>query len=317
MSVRCTGQYFLLDTGLRRCDVMARHLPPLNALRFFEAAARHRSFVRAAEELHVTPAAVSQQIKLLEDHLGVTLFKRGKALVLNESATDALHLISEAFDQLERAMLRVRSGSIAGPLIVSAPPVFAARWLIPRLGDFYARYPDVEIQLLATRRVVDFAMEEVDVAIRFGNTVHPGLSVENLMPEMIVPVAVPALVGSINTAADFARANLIEDDWHIMRGAFPEWKIWLASLGVTDTPLNIRRFGDSDLAVQAALNGLGVALTWHSLVVDDIESGRLIRVLDYSIPTEFSFQLVMPKNKTMLRKVAAFRAWLFEQVGHS
>ena len=135
---------------------MARHLPPLNALRFFEAAARHHSFVRAAEELHVTPAAVSQQIKLLEEYLGVTLFKRGKSLALNESAKDALHLISDAFDQLERAMLRVRSGSIAGPLTISAPPAFASRWIIPRLHDFYARYPDVEIHLLATRRVVDF-----------------------------------------------------------------------------------------------------------------------------------------------------------------
>lgn len=293
---------------------MARHLPPLNALRFFEAAARHRSFVRAAEELHVTPAAVSQQIKLLEDHLDVTLFKRGKILVLNESATDALHLISEAFDQLERAMLRVRSGSIAGPLIVSAPPVFAAHWLIPRLGDFYARYPDVEIQLLATRRIVDFSMEEVDVAIRFVNSAHIGLSVENLMPEIIVPVATPELAGSIKTPADLARANLIEDEWHIMRSAFPEWKIWLASLGVTDTPLKIRRFGDSELAIQAALNGFGITLMWHSLVANDLASGRLKRVLDYSIPTDFNFQLVMPRNKTMVSKVAAFRAWLFEQI---
>jgi LysR family glycine cleavage system transcriptional activator len=293
---------------------MARHLPPLNALRFFEAAARHLSFIRAAEELHVTPAAVSQQIKLLEDHLGVTLFKRGKTLVLNEAAADALHQISDAFDQLERSMLRVRSGSIAGPLVVSAPPVFASRWLIPRMADFYARYPDVEIQLLATRRVVDFAMEEVDVAIRFGSSPQPGLSVETLMPEMIVPVAVPDIAAAIKNPADLVHAKLIEDDWHIMRSTIPEWKSWLASLGIVETPLNIRRFGDSDLAIQAALNGLGVTLIWHSLVMDDIKAGRLARVLEYGIPTDFSFQLVMPKNKTMLSKVAAFRAWLFEQV---
>ena len=293
---------------------MARHLPPLNALRFFEAAARHRSFIRAAEELHVTPAAVSQQIKLLEDHLGVTLFKRGKTLVLNEAAADALHHVSDAFDQLERSMLRVRSGSIAGPLVISAPPVFAARWLIPRLEDFYARYPDVEIHLHATRRVVDFSMEEVDVAIRFGSSPQPGLSVETLMPEMIVPVAAPAIAVAIKTPADFWRANLIEDDWHVMRSTIPDWKTWLASLGIVQTPLNIRRFGDSDLAIQGALNGLGVALIWHSLVMDDVKAGRLARVLDYSIPTDFSFQLVMPKNKTMLSKVAAFRAWLFEQL---
>lgn len=292
---------------------MARHLPPLNALRFFEAAARHRSFVRAAEELHVTPAAVSQQIKLLEDYLGVSLFKRGRTLVLNESAHDALHLVSDAFDQLERAMLRVHSGSIAGPLNVSTPPVFAARWLIPRMGDFYARYPDVEIHLLATRRIVDFSMEEVDVAIRFGSGPHPGLIVENLMPEVIVPVAAPGLAATIQTPDDLVHANLIEDDWHIMRGAFPEWKALLATLGVVDVPLNIRRFGDADLAIQAAINGLGITLTWQSLVLNDLKSGRLVRVLNHSLPTDLSYQLVMPKNKAVLGKVSAFRAWLFEQ----
>ena len=292
---------------------MARHLPPLNALRFFEAAARHRSFVRAAEELHVTPAAVSQQIKLLEDYLGVSLFKRGRTLVLNESAHDALHLVSDAFDQLERAMLRVHSGSIAGPLNVSTPPVFAARWLIPRMDDFYARYPDVEIHLLATRRVVDFSMEEIDVAIRFGSGPHPGLSVESLMPEVIVPVAAPGLAATIKTPDDLVHANLIEDDWHIMRGAFPEWKALLATLGVVDIPLSIRRFGDADLAIQAAINGLGITLTWQSLVLNDLKSGRLVRVLNHSLPTDLSYQLVMPKNKAVLGKVSAFRAWLFEQ----
>ena len=293
---------------------MARHLPPLNALRFFEAAARHRSFVRAAEELHVTPAAVSQQIKLLEDYLGISLFKRGRTLVLNESAHDALHLVSDAFDQLERAMLRVHSGSIAGPLNVSTPPVFAARWLIPHMDDFYARYPDVEIHLLATRRVVDFSMEEVDVAIRFGSEPHPGLSVESLMPEVIIPVAAPGLAATIKTRNDLAHANLIEDDWHIMRGAFPEWKALLGTLGVVDVALKIRRFGDADLAIQAAINGLGITLTWQSLVLNDLKSGRLAHILNHSIPTDLSYQLVMPKNKAVLSKVAAFRRWLFEQV---
>jgi LysR family glycine cleavage system transcriptional activator len=134
------------------------------------------------------------------------------------------------------------------------------------------------------------------------------------MLETIVPVAVPALAAVIKTPADFARVNLIEDDWHVMRSTIPEWKVWLAELGVAEVALNIRRFGDSDLAIQAALNGLGVTLIWRSLVQDDLESGRLVQVLDYSIPTDHSFQLVMPKNKTIVRKVAAFRAWLFEQV---
>jgi len=292
---------------------MARRLPPLNALRFFEAAARNRSFVRAAEELHVTPAAVSQQIKQLEDHLGVALFKRGKALVLSESANDVLHLVSEAFDQLERAMLKIRSGRTMGPLIVSTPPAFAARWLIPRMDDFHARHPEIEIHLLATRRPVDFLMEEVDVAIRFGDGDYPELNVEQLMPEMIVAVAVPELADSIQTPADLARFNLIEDDWHIMRGAFPEWGNLLATLGVVDIPLRIRRFSDAELAIQAAITGLGVTLVWHSLVANDLKAGRLVRILNHAIPTDLGYHVVMPKNRTMLDKVTAFRSWLFEQ----
>jgi len=293
---------------------MARHLPPLNALRFFEAAARHRSFARAAEELHVTPAAVSQQIKLLEEHLGVTLFKRGKVLVLNESASDTLHLISDAFDQLERTMLRIRSGSVAGPLTISTPPSFASHWLIHRLKDFYSQHPEIEVHLLASRRVVDFAIEEVDMAIRFGNDALPGLSVENLMPEFIVPVATPELARSITSFAELARTKLIEDDWHVMSDSFPEWKTLLTSSGISASHLHIRRFSDAELAMQAAINGLGVTLAWHTLVTDDLHSGRLAIVLNHRIPSTLSFRLVMPENKTMLRKVSIFRTWLFEQV---
>lgn len=295
---------------------MARRLPPLNALRFFETVARHRSFVRAAEELHVTPAAVSQQIKLLEDHLGVTLFKRGKTLVMNDTASDVLHLVSEAFDQLERAVLRIRSGSKTGPLIVSTPPAFATRWLIPRLDGFHARHPDIEIHLLATRRRVDFSMEEVDVAIRFGNGEYSELDVERLIPEKIVAVASPALAASIKTPADLARFNLIEDDWHIMRGAFPEWESLLATWEVVEPPLRIRRFSDTELAIQAALSGLGVTLAWHSLVSNDLKSGKLIQILDHVIPTDLGYHVVIPKNRAMLAKVTAFRSWLFEQAAN-
>ncbi|MGB9093231.1 MAG: transcriptional regulator GcvA [Gallionella sp.] len=295
---------------------MARRLPPLNALRFFEAVARHRSFVRAAEELHVTPAAVSQQIKLLEDHLGVTLFKRGKTLVLNDTASDVLHLVSDAFDQLERAVLRIRSGSKTGPLIVSTPPAFATRWLIPRLDDFHARHPEIEIHLLATRRRVDFSLEEVDVAIRFGNGEYSGLDVERLIPEKIVAVASPALAASIKTPADLARFNLIEDDRHTMRGAFPEWESLLATWEVVGPQLRIRRFSDTELAIQAALSGLGVTLAWHSLVSNDLKTGKLIQVLNHVIPTDLGYHVVIPKNLAMLAKVKAFRSWLFEQAAN-
>jgi LysR family glycine cleavage system transcriptional activator len=292
---------------------MSRHLPPLNALRFFEAAARHRSFARAAAELHVTPAAVSQQIKLLEDHLGTTLFRRGKSLALNESAEQVLPLVSEAFDQLERAMLKIRSGNPGGPLVVSTPPAFAARWLIPRMDDFHARHPEVEVHMLATRRPVDFAVEDVDMAIRFGSGDYPGVLAERLMPEKIVAVAAPGTAAAIRTAADLAQANLIEDDWHIMRGAFPEWETLLSSLGIAAAPLRIRRFSDTELALQAATAGLGVTLAWFSLVSADLKAGRLAQVLQQAIPTPLGYHVLTPKNRMMLEKVATFRAWLLEQ----
>ncbi len=292
---------------------MSRHLPPLNALRFFEAAARHRSFARAAEELHVTPAAVSQQIKLLEDHLGVVLFKRGKTLSLSEAAGEVLPLIAEAFDQIEQAMLKMRAGNSMGPLVISTPPAFAARWLIPRMDDFHARHPDIEVHMLATRRPVDFTVENVDMAIRFGSGDHPGLNAEQLMPESIVAVAAPAVAASIRTPADLARANLIEDDWHIMRGAFPEWGNLLASLGAGDIPPRIRRFSDTELAIQAATAGLGVTLAWHSLVSADLDAGRLARVLSHAVPTDLGYHLLIPGNRAMLAKVVAFRSWLLHQ----
>lgn len=295
---------------------MSRHLPPLNALRFFEAAARHRSFARAAAELHVTPAAVSQQIKLLEDHLGTALFRRGKTLSLSESAEEVLPLVSEAFDQLERAVLRIRAGSAGGPLIISVPPAFAARWLIPRMDDFHARHPDIEVHVLATRRLVDFAVEDVDMAIRFGDGNYPGVNAKRLMPEKMVAVAAPALAATIGAPSDLAHANLIEDDSHVRRGLFPDWENVLAATGIRGASLRTRRFSDADLAIEAATAGLGVTLAWHSLVSTDLKAGRLARVLDHAVPTTLGYHVLVPKNRMALGKVVAFRTWLLAQAAN-
>lgn len=293
---------------------MSRRLPPLNALRAFEAAARHLSFARAAEELHVTPAAISQQIKQLEDNLGANLFRRGKVLALSAAAGAALPLISEAFDRLDKAAARLRADKHDGPLVVSAPPVFAARWLVPRLDDFHTSHPDIELRLLATRRLVDFAVEDVDVALRFGAGPYPGLHAERLMTEVIVPVAVPALAAAIKRPADLLRCTLLHDDSHEWDPTFPDWDTWLASLGVAvAAPLRIRHYGDINLVIQAAASGLGVALAWHSLVADELRGGRLVRLLDSALPTGHGYHLVAPPNRLQLPKVAAFREWLLGQ----
>lgn len=291
---------------------MPRQLPPLNAVRAFEAAARHLSFARAAEELHVTPAAISQQMKLLEEHLGVALFLRGKKLSLTDTAQTLLPLISESLDQIERAMLIARPGTLGNILVVSTPPAFAARWLIPRLDDFQSRYPDIDLRLDASKRAVNFQVEDVDVAIRFGAGNYPNLLSERLMPEAIVAVAAPALAATVRSPDDLARCTLLEDDWHIENGMFPDWATWLSTLGVNDVPLRTRHFGDATLVIQAATSGLGVTLAWHSLVADDLKAGRLVHLLDRRIPSTLGYDLVIPHNRAALPKVVAFRNWLLE-----
>lgn len=268
---------------------------------------------KAAEELHVTPAAVSQQVKQLEDLLGQPLFLRGKGLALSEAAEAALPLLSDAFDRLERAAAQLRSGAADGPLVVSTPPTFAARWLVPRLEDFHARHPEIELRLLATRRLVDFHLEDVDCAIRFGAGVHPGLSVERLMPETIIPVAAPALARGVTKAADLVRLPLLVDEWHISNQFFPDWETWFGSQGVAlEVPLRLQRYEDSNLAIQAAVSGLGVTLAWHTLVEAELRAGSLIRLLGQTIASSMAYHLVMPPNRAGYDKVAAFRSWLLE-----
>lgn len=293
---------------------MPRKLPPLNSLKAFEAAARHLSFVRAADELCVTPAAVSQQIKLLEDHLDTLLFMRGKNLSLSEAATEMLPLVSGAFDQLEKAVSKAKRESTG--LVVSVPPAFASRWLIPRLEDFDARLPGIELRLLATRRLVDFGSEDVDAAIRFGRGNYPGLESDRLTMENIVPVASPRLASTIESASDLASCALLEDEWNTSNGVFPDWKTWLASIGWNaHSELKIRRFSDSGLTIQAAIAGMGVALAWQSLVEEDLKSGRLVKLPEGSMPSELGYHLVMPENRPHPDKTRLFRAWLLEQAG--
>ena len=294
---------------------MSRQLPSLTALRAFEAAARHLSFARAATELHVTPAAISQQIKQLETYLGLALFRRSKVLAVSEAAAAALPLISEAFDQLEKAVDRLRVGNTSGPLVVSTPPTFAARWLVSRLDDFQIRHPEIELRLLATRRLVDFALEDVDVAVRFGSGPFPGLHAEPLMQESIVPVASPAVAKTISHPKDLLRCTLLHDESNEWDPAFPDWETWLSALGISsDTPLRIRRFDDANLSIQAAMSGLGVTLVWHSLVTDELRNGRLVQLFGHALATNQRYHLVTLPNRLKSPKVNAFTEWLLGQI---
>ncbi len=293
---------------------MARRLPSLNALRAFEAVARHRSFARAAEELHVTPAAVSQLVKQLELHLGINLFSRGKMLELNETAGQVLPLITDGFDQLERAVDHLRKDHNSGTLTVSTPPVFAQRWLISRLDDFQARHPDIELRLIASRRMVDFMLEDVDVAVRFGAGNYSGLFSERLMQETIIPVASPALAADIHNPAELVNCILLYDDAYEWDPAFPDWESWLVSLNVPVVqPLRIRHFSEVNLAIQAAMSGLGVAMAWRSLVLEELRSGKLVHLFNAVLPTNRAYYLVTLEHRRESGKIKAFRNWLQEQ----
>lgn len=294
---------------------MARRLPPLRSLRAFEAAARHLSFARAADELHVTPAAISQQVKLLEQHLGVQLFRRGAQLALTENAASVLPLVSDSFDLMERAVERLRQGRDHGPLVVSASPAFAARWLIPRMGRFQQRHPDIDLRLTASIRLVDFDTEDVDLAIRYGGGRYPGLHVERLKAEEVIPIANPHLAERLKSVGDLLEVPLLHNsamDWDT---TFPTWATWLSNAGVVvPAGLKPRVFDDFNLVLQAVLAGLGVALVWGTLVGDELAAGRVVPLFPAQ-PLVNAYHLVCPPKHMDNPKVIAFRDWVMEEAG--
>ncbi|HEY6895618.1 MAG TPA: transcriptional regulator GcvA [Rhodocyclaceae bacterium] len=292
---------------------MTRKLPPLRALRAFEAAARQLSFVRAAEELHVTPAAVSQQIKLLEEQMGQALFQRSPTLSLTPPGQAALPLIRDAFDLMERAARQMRAAPENPPLIVSVPPSFAARWLIPRLERFQAAHPEIELRLLASVRAVDFEIEDVDAVVRYGGGNYPGLYAERLKDETIVVVAHPRLAAGLKRAEDLLGVTLLHNSAMGWDPTFPDWPSWLRNAGVNIGTPRIREFGDVNLVIEAALAGLGAALVWRTLIRDELIDGRLIALFPDQ-PLANSYHFVCPPEHLELPRVAAFRQWLREEM---
>ena len=300
-----------------------RRLPPLNALRAFEAAARHLSFSKAADELSVTPGAVSQQIKLLEEFVQLPLFVRSpRGLTLTEAGASALPSLSDGFDRLEAgARLMTERG---GPrrVTVSAAPSFASKWLVPRLDRFTADHPDVDIYVHADMGLVDFASGEADIAVRFGPGGYEGLSETLLMAERIVPVCAPGLITGdppLKTLGDLARHTLLHDDSRAEDG--PSWPMWLRAAGAPSPQeggidgTRGPRFNQSSLAIEAAVAGKGVALAKSALAEADLVAARLTVPFDLSTPTDFSYWIVHPEPKAALPEVAAFKAWLLEEAG--
>jgi LysR family glycine cleavage system transcriptional activator len=292
-----------------------RRLPPLNALRAFEASARHLSFTKAADELAVTPAAVSHQVKALEDLLGVTLFRRTKrALLLTDEAQAVLPGIREGFERLLGAVEQLGTVGRSGVLTVSLAPSFAVKWLLPRLDRFQAAHPEIDVRVAASMELVDFGVGDVDLAIRYGAGTYPDLVVGRLVGDTVYPVCSPALLKGPNalTAPDRLRHHvLLHDDSPDGDETCPNWLMWLKAAGVSGIEAaRGPRFNQSSLVLEAAILGRGVALAKSTLADADVAAGRLVRPFDVSVPVNFAYYVVYPETKAALPKVRLFHDWL-------
>jgi len=297
---------------------MERRLPPLNALRAFEAAARHLSLTRAAEELHVTPAAVSHQVKGLETYLGVKLFRRvNRSLLLTDAGQACLPGLHEGFDRLAEAMEAVRARDESAPFTVTVPPSFGAKWLVTRLDRFRQKHPGYDVRLDASMRLVDLLREGVDIAVRYGAGKYQGMRVDRLMDEVAIPVCSPRLLEGDNplrVPEDLCRHTLLHHTAPYQDDSYPDWRMWLQAAGVQSCDLSRGpTFSLASMAVQAAMDGQGVALVGHVLVADDIAAGRLVRPFELSFPVLFAYYIVSPLASADNPRVVAFREWLLEE----
>ncbi len=294
----------------------------LNALRAFEASARHESFSAAASELHVTPAAVGQLVRSLEETLGTALFHRSTSgrtrLVPTEAAQRALPDIRAGFDRLSLGFARLKEGSANGVLTVTVSPAFAAKWLLPRIERFQARWPDTDVRLDASMEVLDFAARGIDIGVRYGAGTWPGLTAEKLMDEEIYPVCSPAVFQRnrrFRRPADLAGPSLIHDLSVDAHSGFATWDAWLEKAGMGDVKTKRGlRINNSAGVLQAAIDGLGVALARSIMARDDLAAGRLVRLFpDVEFSSVLAYYIVYRPERAALPKLVAFRDWLVNE----
>jgi LysR family glycine cleavage system transcriptional activator len=295
---------------------MSTSLPSLNGLRAFEAAARHLSFTQAAAELHVTQTAISHQIRRLEAQLGLRLFTRGgRALSLTQEAQSYLPAVRAAFEDLRAATARLLRPNRDQLLTVSTMASLAAKWLLPRLGGFQEAHPGIEVRISTSAHLVDFRREEIDVAIRYGRGRWAGLHAQWLMAEDIFPVCSPALLKgkkALRRPADLAHHTLLHAG--VSRD---DWQLWLTAAGLPTSLASSQpglTFDLSLMALQAAIDGLGVALGRTPFVEADIAAGRLVVPFDVKLPAEAGFYVVALEETADLPKIAVFRDWLTASV---
>ena len=294
-----------------KAEAMLRRLPPLNALKAFEAAARSESFTRAAEELNVTQGAVSHQVKALEDILGVKLFNRERQrLVITEAGREYLAVVRDALDRIAVGTERLVQRQTSGVLTVSTSPDFAAKWLVHRLGRFAEAQPDIDLRVSATIQQVDFAREDVDLAVRHGDGNWAGLDAVRLCSEQLFPVCAPKLVSGRNRiakAADLLKFPLLRlEDWK-------NWSRWFDAAGVTATAVPGPVLNRASMLIDAAVDGQGIALARTTLAAWDLINGRLVKPIDVSLRLSNTYWIVGPKATSALPKIKVFREWLLAE----
>lgn len=294
---------------------MTGRLPSLNGLRAFEAAARHLSFTQAAAELNVTQTAISHQIRRLEDELGIRLFVRqNRSLVLTPQARDYLPGIRAAFNDLRLATDRLKRKDDAHVLTISTLASLAAKWLLPRLSAFQQAHPDIDVRITTSTDLVDFKRGDVDAAIRYGRGRWPGLHADWLTADQLFPVCSPKLLTGkrrLRRPEDLAEYTLLHST-----GYDDDWRLWLTAAGL---PSDLSKqsgltFDLIFMTLQAAIDGLGVAIGRSTYVEGDLASGRLVTPFKIRLPADAGFYLVAPEANSELRKLRVFREWILATV---
>lgn len=295
---------------------MSKRLPPLNSLRVFDSAARHLSFTKAAEELFVTQAAVSHQIKTLEEFLGLKLFRRrNRSLLLTEEGQSYYLDIKEIFSSINEATRKLLARSAKGALTVSLSPSFAIQWLVPRLSGFNQAYPGIDVRIQAVDREEDKLTDDVDVAIFYGRGNWTGLRTDRLYAEYLIPVCAPTLLTGekpLKTPSDLIYHTLLHDT------SRRDWQSYVRQLEIQNQ-INVQQgpiFSHSSMVIQAAVHGQGVALVNNVMARSEIESGRLVRPFPDVLVSKNAFYLVCQDSQAELGKIAAFRQWILSQAAN-
>ncbi len=290
---------------------MADRLPPLTALRAFEAAARHLSFSQAAAELNVTPAALSFQIKSLEEHLGAPVFRRlNRAVELTEAGHALAPGCSDGFARLTAAWRSAQRASDTHTITVTAGPALTAKWLAPRMFGFATAHPEIELRFSASLRIMDFDRDAIDVAIRFGYARDEGMFAVPIAREWLTPMVAPVLAEQLESPADLARIPLLhQEDTAFLKPSI-EWPAWFRAAGLEPPPMTGPRFSQADHAIDAALAGGGAVLGRISLTSGALRDGQLVAPFDLALTTEAHYRFVCPSGAETRPHIAAFLNWI-------